>query len=229
MFRSLILVLILALTGCMTPRADVDRLERAVVIISGEIDGRTWSATGFIVSRSRVMTAGHVAVGETTLTITLIDQREIEGKVVWVGEDTDVGFIAADIPPDLPVARLTCRRPRLGEDIRVIGHPYPARFVLQGGHVALGRSPAEGEKDLVMVDLPGNFGSSGSPIYTADGKVVMMLVGDFNRGYAITRQGLTPIPTGLSFGVPGDVLCRALEHAQIAGPTPPKSATKADL
>ena len=158
---------------------------------------RGGSGSGFIVTPDGyILTNNHVVANADRVTVTLLDNRRFEAKVVGRDPTTDVAVIKVDAR-DLPTVTLgDDNRTRIGQWVVAIGNPLGLEFTVTAGIVsAKGRSqlnlPGQQRysiQDFIQTDAAINPGNSGGPLVNIRGEVIginsaIASATGFNAGY----------------------------------------------
>jgi S1-C subfamily serine protease len=182
--------------GGVDYRAISHRNQDAVAMVLVEFsDTERYSGTGFAVdSNGTVVTNKHVLVGEDgTLTPRRIgvifsgSAQMWRGEMVGVSPDADVGVLRVAIKGGTPrVAGIASTRQGIerGDPVAIIGYPLGFDLPME----AQGQRPiaeptltvgtvSKALAAVIQVDGYGAPGSSGSPIFDREGKVVALLYG----------------------------------------------------
>ncbi|MCL4513294.1 MAG: trypsin-like peptidase domain-containing protein [Candidatus Eremiobacteraeota bacterium] len=137
------------------------------------------AGSGVIISKNGlVVTNQHVINKATSITVTLINHQEFQGKVIGADWLSDIAVIKIIHPPkDLPVAVLgNSNDLQIGEPVIAIGNPYEFENTVTAGVLsALGRKiTADGRdyEDLLQTDAAINPGNSGGPLADLTGTVI---------------------------------------------------------
>lgn len=160
-----------------------------------------------------VLTAAHVVAGETLVVL----QREARGPrgpkslllvkadVVKVWEEWDVALLRPWAPELLTeVSTLDAKDPEVGDRLGHVGCQFGANFgfiVLRGyvtGKQYLPKLPGwPWTHPLDSTDIGFRPGSSGGPVFNADGRVVGICVGaaDFGLGVYVPARDILPLLT----------------------------------
>jgi serine protease Do len=138
------------------------------------------SGTGFIVSRDGyILTNNHVVADADKVTVTLLDKRSFEAKVIGRDPTTDVAVIKVN-GNDLPVATLgDDNTARVGQWVVAIGNPLGLDFTVTAGIISAKGRPLRGLlggryeiTDYIQTDAAINPGNSGGPLVNIRGEVV---------------------------------------------------------
>ncbi|HIK56950.1 MAG TPA: trypsin-like peptidase domain-containing protein [Synechococcales cyanobacterium M55_K2018_004] len=150
------------------------------------------TGSGVIISPDgRIVTNAHVIDGATTVTVTLRDGREFEGRVVGTDRITDIGAVriqARDLPT-VPMGSSSSLLP--GQWAIAIGNPLGLDNTVTAGIIsALGRSSSQvGVPDrrvrFIQTDAAINPGNSGGPLLNDRGEVI-----GINTAIRADAQGL---------------------------------------
>lgn len=167
--------------------------ERAVVMIAVEMpDGRSFSGSGFgVAADGRIVTNRHVVqgdAGETPRRIAVIyaDTRDwLPAHVERVAGDADVAVLRLDAPGSYPVVeRIASASPTVGAPVAVIGYPLGVATPMEGSGTSVTArttlgigTVAKSIAQTLQIDAFAMEGSSGSPVFGADGAVVGMVYG----------------------------------------------------
>jgi S1-C subfamily serine protease len=168
-------------------RAILEKVQPAVVRIDTSVRGdfgtfAEGTGTGFVIDRSGVVvTNSHVVDRASTLTVTLNDGDEVQGRVVGTAPAFDLAVVKIEAS-DLPVVELgNSDELQVGDAVVAIGNA----LALQGGSgptvttgivSGLGRdvriSATEQLRGMVQTDAAINPGNSGGPLVDVRGRVV---------------------------------------------------------
>src|SRR6476469_5611183 len=138
------------------------------------------SGTGFIVSKDGyILTNNHVVADADRVTVTLLDKRVFDAKVIGRDPSTDVAVIKID-GSDLPVATLgDDNTSRVGQWVVAIGNPLGLDFTVTAGIISAKGRPLPGLlpggyaiKDYIQTDAAINPGISGGPLVNIRGEVI---------------------------------------------------------
>jgi len=182
--------------GAVDYRSISHRNQDAVAIVLVEYtDGERFSGTAFAFDSSGTMvTNKHILVGEdgtkTPRRVGVIFSGSTQfwrGELVGVSPETDIGVFRVSIKGGTPrIAGLARTREGLerGDPVAILGYPlgFDLPMESQGGQPIAEPTLTVGTVSkaltaVVQVDAYGAPGSSGSPIFDREGKVIAMLYG----------------------------------------------------
>jgi serine protease Do len=138
------------------------------------------SGTGFIVSKDGyIITNNHVVADADKVTVTLLDKRSFEARVIGRDPTTDVAVIKVDAG-DLPVVTLgDDNAARVGQWVVAIGNPLGLDFTVTAGIISAKGRPLNGIlggkyeiTDYIQTDAAINPGNSGGPLVNIRGEVI---------------------------------------------------------
>jgi serine protease Do len=155
------------------------------------------TGSGFIVTKDGyILTNNHVVANADRVTVTMLDNRTFEARVVGRDPTTDVAVIKVDAK-DLPTVTLgDDAKTRIGQWVVAIGNPLGLEFTVTAGIVsAKGRSQLNlpnsqrySIQDFIQTDAAINPGNSGGPLVNIRGEVIginsaIASQTGFNAGY----------------------------------------------
>ena len=178
-------------------RAISQKNQDAVALVLVEFGpGEVFSGTAFSVdSQGTLVTNKHVLVGEEgnrtpqRIAVKFSGSKQwFPGRMVGVSSDVDLGVLKVDIVGGVPrVAGLARESQALqrGDPVAIIGFPLGIDLPMEGGQgvnaiadpTLTAGTVSKVLTGLVQVDGYGAPGSSGSPIFDRDGRVVAVLYG----------------------------------------------------
>src|SRR5215207_5499691 len=138
------------------------------------------SGTGFIVSKDGyILTNNHVVADADKVTVTLLDKRSFDAKVIGRDPTTDVAVIKVS-GTDLPVVTLgDDNTARVGQWVVAIGNPLGLDFTVTAGIISAKGRPLSGLlrnqyeiTDYIQTDAAINPGNSGGPLVNIRGEVI---------------------------------------------------------
>ncbi|MDB4883233.1 MAG: hypothetical protein JWL95_1999 [Gemmatimonadetes bacterium] len=138
------------------------------------------SGTGFIVSKDGfILTNNHVVADADKVTVTLLDKRIFEAKVIGRDPNTDVAVIKIDGSDLPPVALGDDNNSRVGQWVVAIGNPLGLDFTVTAGIISAKGRPLPGLlggkyeiTDYIQTDAAINPGNSGGPLVNIRGEVI---------------------------------------------------------
>lgn len=132
--------------------------------------------SGFIIDEAGyVVTNNHVVDGAESVTISLIDGRELEATLVGIDPQTDLALLKVESDDALPWLRFgNSDKVRVGDWVLAIGNPFGLGGTATAGIIsARGRDIQSGPYDnYLQIDAPINSGNSGGPVFNANGEVI---------------------------------------------------------
>jgi serine protease Do len=163
--RLIGLCVTVALSACAASPSNLETLNQSTVLV----EHAKGHGTGTIVGPHTVLTAHHV-VQESPLQVTFFAGESTTGSVVWQNPVYDLALIEVDVPEGYPVPDWSCADLHAGQHLVSIGHPTQSRWVSVGGY--LPQSETVGDIGLVSMGFPIGLGTSGGPVFDAEGRVV---------------------------------------------------------
>lgn len=145
--------------------------------------------SGFFVSPTEVVTAGHVVYSPSArlrahrvpVYVLMSDGERYRARVVAINTHDDVGLLSISGHPLVTPFAFESKGPRAGAPIVAVGSPSGDESALTTGlvsHVEAGlpNERSAGYNLEIALDLAGTEGSSGSPVLDTRGKVVGMIL-----------------------------------------------------
>ncbi|MEB3359247.1 MAG: HhoA/HhoB/HtrA family serine endopeptidase [Synechococcales bacterium] len=138
--------------------------------------------SGFIFNQDgHIVTNAHVVDGADTVTVTLKDGRQLDGRVLGSDPATDVAVIKIESEENLPVVKISDSDSiQPGEWAIAIGNPLGLDNTVTAGIIsATGRTSGEvgvpdKRVDFIQTDTAINPGNSGGPLLNDRGEVIGM-------------------------------------------------------
>jgi len=175
--------------------------------------------SGFIVGEDGyIVTNCHVIAGAKEIKVILADDSEYTAQVVGKDERSDIALLKINARKKLPIVTFAdSDEVEVADDVLAIGNPLGFGKTVTSGIISfksrcLSSHIAKGsEGDLVLylqTDAAVNYGNSGGPLFSYNGKVVGMItvfMGD--GGYS----------TGINFAIPSNIVRKAIEQLQKFG------------
>lgn len=143
-----------------------------------ESDRRSLGSGVIIDPKGYILTNEHVVAKAVRVKVTLIDNRDFEGKVVGADIKSDLAVIKIDSDRPLPYVKMGRSDDlMIGETVVAIGNPFGLKHTVTTGIIsALDRTIHAGEKqvfsDFIQVDASINPGNSGGPLLNINGSLI---------------------------------------------------------
>jgi serine protease Do/serine protease DegQ len=159
------------------------------------------SAAGFIVTNA------HVVENADEITVTLMDNREVQAEVVGADKGSDVAVIKVkdgSLPTDIRLA--DSGKVEVGDFVVAIGNPFGLQHTVTSGIVsALGRTGInrEGYENFIQTDAAINPGNSGGALINLRGELVGI-------NTAILSQSGGNM--GIGFAIPSNMVRTVMEQ-----------------
>lgn len=164
--------------------------------------------TGFFISGDGyLLTNNHVVAGADEVTVTLLDERTFDARVIGTDSNTDIALVKVD-GDDLPWVTLgSSDATRVGDRVVAIGNPFGLSHTVTEGIVsAKGRVIGAGPyDDFLQTDASINPGNSGGPLFNLRGEVVGI------------NTAINPRGQGIGFSVPIDMVKPLIEDLKDDG------------
>jgi len=151
----------------------IDKLDKSVVFISAYEGDKGSSGSGFFVSKNGyVMTNAHVVDDSDRLYVTTLDGDRIKAEIIDSNAKLDIAIIKLVTgKKNFPTTRIgNSNNLRKGQPIIMIGNPLGSQYehtVLTG--IISGFNRHNGS---IQLSIPSYPGSSGSPVFDRQGKVI---------------------------------------------------------
>ena len=164
------------------------------------------SADGYVVTNNHV-----IGEGESEVTVTVGDRREVRAKIIGVDSWTDLALLKIDAT-NLPVIPWgDSSKLRVAEWVMAVGNPFSLNQTVTLGIVsALGRANVgiTQYEDFIQTDAAINPGNSGGALINARGELVGINTAIFSQsgGYQ-----------GIGFAVPSNLVRRVVDDLKKFG------------
>lgn len=163
-------------------QSKIQDVQSAVVYIEVTSDGYMgdWSGSGVIVhKRGLVLTAKHIVKGASEIIVELSNGQAYVAVNWTVDPDNDCAIIQLATLKDLPCIKLSTDKVVVGDSVFIIGAPFELKQTVNLGIVSAIEREDDyfGECDMTQLDIAGNPGSSGCPVFNMSKQVVGILVG----------------------------------------------------
>ncbi|HWX28618.1 MAG TPA: Do family serine endopeptidase [Steroidobacteraceae bacterium] len=135
------------------------------------------AGSGVIVDAKRgyIVTNRHVIENASEITVTLLDNRHFDAKVVGSDEGTDLAVLKVDEPHLTEMPLGDSSHLEVGDWVVAIGNPFGLKHTVTAGIVsALGRTGLHphGYEDFIQTDASINPGNSGGALVNLNGELV---------------------------------------------------------
>ena len=123
-----------------------------------------------------IVTTAHVVENAKEITVTLVDDRELQAEIVGADKGSDVAVIKikdGKLPGDIQLA--DSAQVQVGDFVVAVGNPFGLQHTVTSGIVsALGRSGInpEGYENFIQTDAAINPGNSGGALINLRGQLV---------------------------------------------------------
>jgi len=135
------------------------------------------AGSGVIVDAKRgyIVTNRHVIENASEITVTLLDNRHFDAKVVGSDEGTDLAVLKVDEPHLTEMPLGDSSHLEVGDWVVAIGNPFGLKHTVTAGIVsALGRTGLHphGYEDFIQTDASINPGNSGGALVNLNGELI---------------------------------------------------------
>jgi len=200
MKRAALLIAAL-LAGCATAPLSAPHPNSGVMVIVGGGHG-----SGVYIGKGLVLTSAHVVQDAAEVTLKSASGGWQQGVILWKSTKYDVAAIRPFNGGAYDIAPLSCREPKAGEYAVAYGSPLTNEFLYLPGTVA-GKPIRMGTLESVSpAAIPLTNGNSGGPVFNARGYVIGIVAAT----QITTLFEKFPSQTGISYFVPGSVICGLL-------------------
>jgi len=167
------------------------------------------AGSGVIVDSARgyIVTNAHVVENASEITVTLVDDRELDAEVIGADKGSDVAVIRikdGKLPTDISLADSS--KVEVGDFVIAIGNPFGLQHTVTSGIVsALGRSGInpEGYESFIQTDAAINPGNSGGALVNLSGELVGI------NSAILSRSGGN---MGIGFAIPSNMVRSVMDQ-----------------
>lgn len=136
---------------------------------------RRAQGSGFILNEEGyILTNNHLIEQAQTITVRMLDGRELEAEIVGADPASDVAVIRVEADNLTPIELGDSDDIKVGQWVLAIGNPFGLTHTVTAGIIsAIGREVGIAEfENFIQTDAAINFGNSGGPLVTIDGRVI---------------------------------------------------------
>lgn len=209
-------------------KGGVQRLMDAVVdvIVADKNDenpeNRSSNGTGFIIYEDGyIVTNWHVIDSSEKIKIVTSDGNEYNARVIGKDEHYDVALLKIDLDAGVKLSAVEFANSdqiEISDPVITIGNPFglgktvTAGIISYKGRNLSGKISELGENShlvsYIQTDAAVNYGNSGGPLFSADGKVIGMIT-------VFVADGLRS--TGINFAIPSNILLKVIGQLKTFG------------
>jgi Do/DeqQ family serine protease len=159
-----------------------------------------------------IVTNAHVVKNANEITVTLVDDVELQAEVVGADERSDVAVLRvkdATLPAEMRLA--DSAKLQVGDFVIAIGNPFGLQHSVTSGIVsALGRTgiSRDGVEDFIQTDAAINPGNSGGALVGLDGDLVGI------NSVILSQTGGN---IGIGFAIPANMVRSIMEQLIASG------------
>jgi 2-alkenal reductase len=175
--------------------------------VSGTQNGQGFEAsgTGFVIDQQgHIVTNNHVVDGADLIEVNFFDGTIVQGTVVGVDPDSDLGVLKVDVASDklVPVTLADSDKLFIGQTTLAIGGPFGERWTLTTGIVSALNRTIQGLSNyqiggVIQTDAAINPGNSGGPLLNLAGEVI---------GVNSQIESGTRSNSGVGFAIPANLV-----------------------
>lgn len=166
------------------PEAIADANRAALVVTVGhKADGAPVQASGCVIdAKGTILTTAHQVLELSELKVRTLDGREHPAEIVAADPDRDFALVRSPYAPRIPARIGDAARLKMGSPLIAIASPMGLEFSAVGGIVSSTDREYRVRPDapafpVIQTDLPAAPGSSGGPVFDADGALVGIVMG----------------------------------------------------
>ena len=154
----------------------------AAKVYTVRVIARASQGTGFAIAPNLIVTSHHIVGEDRFVTLTLHDKTSVKAEVIATEALTDCALIYT--PRRIAgVAQVeSSASTSVGTEVFVYGHPEGLDGTLSNGIISGLRSAADESLAAIQITAPISHGSSGSPLFLHDGKVIGLIQATITDG-----------------------------------------------
>ncbi len=177
---------------------------------------RMWSekslGSGVIVSPDGyIITNNHVIEDSDDITVTLLDKRTFEGKVIGADPKSDIALLKINATGLPQITWGNSDNIEAGQFVLAIGNPFSLSHTITMGIIsAVGRANVgiADYEDFIQTDAAINPGNSGGPLVNVKGQVIGINTAIFSKSGGFQ---------GIGFAVPSNMVREIMEQLKANG------------
>jgi serine protease Do len=155
--------------------------QRAVVKILAYGKRGIGVGTGFVLRRDGlIVTNYHVIKGAKEIKLQTYNKVLTVYKIIHIDKEKDFALLQVKANNLHPVEIIDSNKCSLGDRVFVIGNPCGMDNSISDG-ILSGRRRFSGAGEILQITAPVSPGSSGSPVFNKDGKVIGIVTGSLNN------------------------------------------------
>lgn len=169
------------------------------------------AGSGVIVDAGKgyILTNHHVVANAEKIEVVLIDNRNLQAKVVGSDAGTDIAVLQVENAENLTQMRIgNSNSAQVGDFVLAIGNPFGLQHTVTSGIIsALGRSgiTRDGYEDFIQTDASINPGNSGGALVNLKGELVGINSAIFSNSGGNIGIGFA-IPTNIAKAIMGQII-----------------------
>ncbi len=177
---------------------------------SGDRSGQSLGSGVIVSPEGYIITNDHVIEGADHITVTLLDNRSYEAKVIGTDPKTDLALLKIDAS-GLPAVKWgDSDSLQVGQFVLAIGNPFSLSHTVTMGIIsAVGRANVgiADYEDFIQTDAAINPGNSGGPLVDEDGDVIGINTAIFSRSGSFQGIGFA-VPSNMVLDIMGQLKAR---------------------
>jgi Do/DeqQ family serine protease len=201
------------------PLAEVDPLFRRFFDVPENPEREFQSAgSGVIIDAEAgyILTNYHVIENAEKITITLLDQRVLDARVIGSDSASDIAVVQVDADSLTEIEFGDSNALRVGDFVVAIGNPFGFANTVTSGIVSgLGRNRVspdpDAREDFIQTDAAINLGNSGGALVNLDGKLV-----GINSAIISENGGNIGIGFAIPVAMARNVMSQLIEYGEVS-------------